>query len=219
MRASDRQLRFTAPSSQKARTRKPPTFVFTVTRFGDTSGSVTADWATSDGSAKAGRDYVPAAGQLQFAGGDTQQQITVSVYHDFETERAEDFVVSLVDVAGATVAQRRAIGTILCDDKHEPIEKWQTAIRINPDSAVAHFKRGIADIARPARMTKRLPTSVERSSWSQTLRRPISIAASSSQRQGSPAGLARFEQGHRAASAMRSAEQSRRYAQRSADGP
>ena len=87
-------------------------FVFTITRFGDTSGSVAIDWATSDGTARAGCDYVPAAGQLHFESGVTQKRVNVAVYHDYTTERSEDFVVSLVDVAGATVAQRRAIGTI-----------------------------------------------------------------------------------------------------------
>ena len=98
-------------------------FAFTITRFGDTSGSVAVDWATSDGTAKAGRDYVPAAGQLHFESGVTQKRINVAVYHDYTTERSEDFVVSLVDVAGATVAQRRAIGTILNDDAAERIRK------------------------------------------------------------------------------------------------
>ena len=119
-------------------------YVFTLTRFGDTSGSVTVDWATSDGTAKAGRDYVPAAGQLHFAPDETQQQVAVAVYGDAETEAAEDFVVSIVDVAGATVAQRRALATILNDDLREPIDRWQTAIRLDPDSAVAHFKRALA---------------------------------------------------------------------------
>ena len=119
-------------------------YVFTLTRFGDTSGSVTVDWATSDGTAKAGRDYVPAAGQLHFAPDETQQQVAVAVYGDAETETAEDFVVSIVDVAGATVAQRRALATILNDDQREPIDRWQTAIRLDPDSAVTHFKRALA---------------------------------------------------------------------------
>ncbi len=59
-------------------------------------------------------------------------------------ESAEDFVVSLVDVAGATVAQRRAIGTIVNDDKPVSLDKWNRAIRIRGDSPVAHFKRAVA---------------------------------------------------------------------------
>ena len=82
--------------------------MFTLTRFGDTSGSVTVDWATSDGTAQAGRDYVPAAGPLYFAPDEMQQQVAVAVHGDAETEAAEDFVISIVDVTGATVAQCRA---------------------------------------------------------------------------------------------------------------
>ena len=43
-------------------------FVFVVSRFGDTSGGVTADWVTSDGEAVAGVDYIPASGRLTFGG-------------------------------------------------------------------------------------------------------------------------------------------------------
>ena len=45
---------------------------------------------------------------VAFRANETQQQFPVAVYADTETEAAEDFVVSIVDVAGATVAQRRA---------------------------------------------------------------------------------------------------------------
>ncbi len=139
-------------------------FAFTITRFGDTSGSVAVDWATSDGTAKAGRDYVPAAGQLHFESGVTQKRVNVAVYHDYTTERSEDFVVSLVDVAGATVAQRRAIGTILNDDQAERIDKWDSGSALIPtrQSHTSNVRSFV--IARHPVRTIHTGTLVERSS-------------------------------------------------------
>jgi hypothetical protein len=44
---------------------------FTINRSGDTSGTSTVNYATSNGTAKEGRDYVAALGSVTFAAGDT----------------------------------------------------------------------------------------------------------------------------------------------------
>ena len=119
-------------------------FTFAITRFGDTSGSVTVDWATADGKARAGTDYIPSSGQSRLLSDVTEQRITILVYHDYIHEPSEDFVVTLTDVAGATVAQRSAIGNILNDDDIPDIKQWTKAVQINSESAVAHFKKGTA---------------------------------------------------------------------------
>ena len=55
-------------------------------------------------------------GDLSAASGVTTAQLTIPVYHDASEEPTEDFAVSLTDVAGATVAEPRPIGTILNND-------------------------------------------------------------------------------------------------------
>jgi hypothetical protein len=54
-------------------------FTFTVTRTGDTSASATVNYSTADGSAKAGTDYMAAAGTLTFAAGEASKTIIVTV--------------------------------------------------------------------------------------------------------------------------------------------
>src|SRR5262249_14831516 len=75
--------------------------VFTVTRVGDNSGTVTLNWSTADGTGTAGSDYVAGSGQITFlpGGGDTQA-ITISVKGDLNAEANETFFVRLTLVSG-----------------------------------------------------------------------------------------------------------------------
>ena len=51
----------------------------TVTRTGGATGTVTVDFATADGTAVAGRDYLPASGTLTFNPGETTRTIFLSL--------------------------------------------------------------------------------------------------------------------------------------------
>lgn len=62
--------------------------------------TVTANWATADGSAVAGRDYVAASGSLTFAPGETSKAISIETLDDAIDEADEYFVVQLEDVVG-----------------------------------------------------------------------------------------------------------------------
>ena len=53
--------------------------VFTVSLSGATTLPVTVSYATADGTAKAGVDYVAANGNLSFAAGETNKTVTVPV--------------------------------------------------------------------------------------------------------------------------------------------
>lgn len=77
---------------------------------------VTVDFATANGSATAGADYVASSGTLTIAAGATMGQVTVDLINDGEVEAAETFTVSLANAQGATIADGTAAGTIESDD-------------------------------------------------------------------------------------------------------
>lgn len=75
-----------------------------VTRSGGSAGVASVDYATSDGTAVAGRDYPATNGTLIFADGVSgNQTISIPITDDNTAEIAEAFTVTLGDVSGATL--------------------------------------------------------------------------------------------------------------------
>jgi hypothetical protein len=94
--------------------------VFTVS-LSDSSGlPVSVDYATTNGTAVAGSDYVAVSGTLNFAPGETSKLVTVRVNGDRLVESDESFTVQLSNATGATIAQATATGTITNDDVVRP---------------------------------------------------------------------------------------------------
>lgn len=91
-------------------------FVFTVSLGAPATGTVTVNYTTKDGTAKAGLDYQAASGQLTFNTGDVTKSITVNVFADPVNEANENFTVELSAAVGAQVSDASGIGTILNDD-------------------------------------------------------------------------------------------------------
>lgn len=89
---------------------------FTVSLSSSTSRAISVDFATSDGSAKAGADYAAASGTLSFAAGETSKTVVVDVVGDTLFETKEKFFVTLSNPDGATVGDAVAVGRILNDD-------------------------------------------------------------------------------------------------------
>jgi Calx-beta domain-containing protein len=77
---------------------------------------VMVNYATADGTAVAGSDYVATSGTLTFAPGTTTQNITVLVNGDVVAEPNETFFVNLSSPVNATIADAQGVGTILNDD-------------------------------------------------------------------------------------------------------
>jgi hypothetical protein len=90
--------------------------VFTITRTGATVRPVTVDYATSDGSAKAGSDYTATSGTLAFALNEASGTITVPILGDALAEPDETFTVTLANPTNATLGIAQAIGVIESDD-------------------------------------------------------------------------------------------------------
>ena len=85
---------------------------FTVTLDEAGSGTVTVDYATSDGSANAGDDYTGKSGTLSFSAGETSKTISVAIEDDIENESDETFTVTLSNASGADLGTTSATGTI-----------------------------------------------------------------------------------------------------------
>jgi hypothetical protein len=88
----------------------------TITRNGDLSGASTVDWATQDGSASAGTDYLAASGTASFAAGENTVVVSITVYGDTDVEGDEDFTVFLSNATWATISDGTGLVTITNDD-------------------------------------------------------------------------------------------------------
>ncbi|WP_456359977.1 putative Ig domain-containing protein [Xanthomonas translucens] len=92
------------------------TATFTVSLSAASGQTVTVNYATADGTATAGSDYVARSGTLTFAPGTTAQGVAVTVNGDTTVEPNETFSVSLSGASNATVARATGTGTINNDD-------------------------------------------------------------------------------------------------------
>lgn len=92
------------------------TLNLTVTLSAASKTPVAVSYATSDGTATAGSDYVAASGVLTFAPGQLSQQVPVLINGDTQLEPDETLTVTLSGAAGATIGTAAAVGTLLNDD-------------------------------------------------------------------------------------------------------
>ncbi len=92
------------------------TATFTVFLSAAGATAVTVGYATADGSATAGSDYVATSGTLTFAPGVTTQSISVTVNGDTAIEPDETFSVNLGNPTNATIGDSLGVGTITNDD-------------------------------------------------------------------------------------------------------
>jgi hypothetical protein len=91
----------------------PSPMTFTVTLSGASAVPVSVRYATVDGTAKVGRDYVPQSGTLVFPPGTTKRTIAVPIAGDRKREDAETFSVMLSRPTNAVIADAQGVGTIL----------------------------------------------------------------------------------------------------------
>jgi chitinase len=89
---------------------------FTVDLSSPSPGTVTVNYATSNGTAVAPADYTATSGTLTFAPGQTQRFIDVPVRGDLRDEVNETFNVTLSAPALADLSDGAAVGTITDND-------------------------------------------------------------------------------------------------------
>lgn len=105
------ELEFTFPAQNIHETEG--TVSIAVRRTGGSDGTVTVDFATSDGTATAPADYTATSGTLTFGPGVEVQTIVVPIVPDTLRERNETFTVNLSDATGgATIGTAAATVTI-----------------------------------------------------------------------------------------------------------
>ena len=89
---------------------------FVVVLSGPTSQSVSFSFATSNGTATAGSDYVATTGAATFAPGEVEKPVVVLVNGDTVDEAQETFFLDISNVQNATVSSNRGNGFIVDDD-------------------------------------------------------------------------------------------------------
>ena len=90
--------------------------VFSVSLSAASGQTVSVGYATADGTAIAGSDYVAAGGNLVFTPGQLTKTVTIQVTGDTLDEIDEAFTVNLSDAVHAVIADGTGVGTILDND-------------------------------------------------------------------------------------------------------
>jgi hypothetical protein len=119
--------------------------VFTVTLSQPTTSTVTVGYATANGTATAGSDYVAKSGTLTFTPGTTSASVTVAVNGDTLIEADETFVVNLSGPSNATIGTAQGVGTII-DNEAKP------ALSIN-DASVTEGNTGTSTASFTVRLS------------------------------------------------------------------
>ena len=92
------------------------TLTFTVSLSGATTQTVNVSFATADGSATNGSDYVAQSGILTFNPGDLTKSVNVTINGDTTVEPDETFFLNLSSPGNAVIGKAQGSGGILNDD-------------------------------------------------------------------------------------------------------
>jgi hypothetical protein len=84
----------------------------TVTCTGGSSGTVTVNYATSDGSATAGLDYTARSGTLTFAAGETNKAFSIPIIEDGQVEGSETINLSLSNPTGGAILRTPQVAVL-----------------------------------------------------------------------------------------------------------
>jgi hypothetical protein len=89
---------------------------FVVALSGPSSQTVSFSFATANGTATAGSDYIATSGNASFAPGEVEKPVVVLVNGDTVDETQETFFLDISNVQNATVSSNRGNGFIIDDD-------------------------------------------------------------------------------------------------------
>lgn len=107
---------------------REPAVSLTVRRGTDPGGTLTVDYATTEGTAKPGQDYVSASGTLTFLPDELEKQIAITLLDDQIAEQEEAFRIALRNPGTGTSLGRQAVAVIMIEDGQARIrfasDKW-----------------------------------------------------------------------------------------------
>ncbi len=92
----------------------------TVSRGGDTTGASSVAYATSNGTAKEGKDYVAAVGAVSFAAGETSKTFPVLVIDNAFVDGTRTINLTLSGATGATLAPQSTATVTIADNDVAP---------------------------------------------------------------------------------------------------
>ncbi len=107
------------------------TLTLTVLRTGGSTGSLSVEYATMNGTAVAGQDYTSTSGTLTFTGGETSKTIQIPIANDATTEPDETFTIALGHATNLELLGAPSTVTVTVQDSTTPL-----LISINNASAV-----------------------------------------------------------------------------------
>lgn len=94
-----------------------------VLRSGSDLAPAAVDYATVDGTAKAGSDYLAKSGTLEFAGGERAKRVAVAIVDDSVTEGDLTFGLTLSNASGAEIASSSTEVLIRDDEGSVPADQ------------------------------------------------------------------------------------------------
>jgi hypothetical protein len=109
-----------AATSAKERDAGARKRTITVTLSNPSISDVTVQWATSDGSATAGSDYIAKSTTIKILAGQLSATISVPIIGDTTPEGDETFLVLLSHAKNAAIGTAFAVQTIVDDDTAAP---------------------------------------------------------------------------------------------------
>ena len=119
---------------------------FTVTVSPTSSGTVTVQYATVQGSAMRGVDYTTATGTLSFTAGEGPKSIVVPVIGDTLTEIDESFTMRLSAPVGAALGDSEGLATIVDNDgtadRAGHLVNWTKPVNVDASQAGLLVKTG-----------------------------------------------------------------------------
>ena len=121
-----------------------------VARAGGATGPATVEYATANGSAKAGEDYTAVGGVLRFVHGETAKLIDVPLLDDTAFEEPEEFTLTLSKPGeGAVLGPATATVTLGSEDAAPAPIPTPTATPAPPPTPTPVAPGAVADTAKP----------------------------------------------------------------------
>ncbi|HEX5106511.1 MAG TPA: Calx-beta domain-containing protein, partial [Pirellulaceae bacterium] len=127
------------PKGKKGGSTQYTSLTFNVVLSAPASAEVRVHYATQNGTAAAGSDFVATGGDLVFSKGEISMPITVNVLMDSDAEKDEQFQVVLSAPVGASISDGVGDGTIVDDDtktRGKPPKGGQIAKEFELDALV-----------------------------------------------------------------------------------